>query len=1045
MADETTRRPGSITASADSKDQRISEISNVSRAISNMQKQIDQKMSEIDTKVSTGEDLSAIQSSMNDVLRKLSSTVGDMGKGFSSIAMNLAKGTGSTLAQMRRAMQDEVKYDPQKMVAMALSKTTGPIFGYYISRFMETDVFKTAVDKMKTNIGNALSGLGRGIKGFVTGRSKASKEVDRASISINKKSKEKIPHMARGGVVEKGGVARLHAAEVVMPVDKLLKRMDDQISVSQALATSSVKFQTSALAKMDTYIGDVHSQQKVGMFKGFMRALEEVQSQYEEPAEKRMLRSLLAIQSAIGAQIGTWQQVWQKMLIEHPIMRTSLYTAKILKNVLGRAWSPVYGFFKTRGGYTRHLSKSKQPFSAMSDNIGTLYTGSMYRLDAIATYTRATAEAVRHLSTAITGTKYKAIAGISSGKWSIFKMMRGFTNSLIAGTGSLGTRLAAAPFATRGMRKEIGESKADFKARKKAQSKSVSDKIKGFWGGAKKSILMRQAGKPIGLAGLSKGYMENIYGSEQAIRASQSEEEYQKYMPKGMAKLAVKHSAMPVMIAGNIGEAAKEAAKEEHEEVSAAKMTKKQYEQAKKDHARKMKLEKHQASVAKEIQRRRDRRAKQAQKIAAKLIKKAQKKLALEKKAIAKEKRAAKMERIREGLKKNYNKAKTGLFGLFGGGGGILGFIKRLGPLLMMMGGGITGFITKSIGPAIADLFKVGGPIAAGMISTMAKGVGSFLSNPTVLKTLGGVGAVAAAGYAGYELGKQLDEMLGITKSIQGWLTKQDEKDRAYVGTVQDKTSTASQAAREGGRLGFEGQMKTHLGAKIGTGKDWQEDVGTFGRRNMSAIAAGQKEHMMTNIEKYMKYSPKTLAQARKAFIKKNRGKWSNWIGMGGKGLGTSAKGYGKKREKEFLKFLTSNKSYVPLTDEQVQDRFAEYQSSRGLAVDMPYVNYDDLSMTEKLERNYGDKAELAKRKVAMGVYAANKQAKATLDAAEKAVQNRDQIAKELKGTVVATSNNVVNSVNNTTTNVMNQGQAAVDYIGGEYNRLIIPGEVDGD
>jgi len=1049
MADEPTKTPGSITQNADSKDQRISEISNVSRAISNMQKQIDQKISEIDQKVATGEDLSAIQANMNDVLRKLSATVGDMGKGFSSIAMNVAKGTGRTLAQMRRAMQDEVKYDPQKMVAMALSKTTGPIFGYYVSRFMETDVFKTAVEKMKTNIGNALSGVGSKLKGFVTGRSKGTKDSTRASIDVTKSTKEKIPHMQKGGVVEKGGVARLHAAEVVMPVDKLLKRMDDQISVTKALSTSSVKFQTSALAKMDTYIGEVHAQEKVGMFKGFLRALEEVQSQYEEPAEKRMLRSLLAIQQAIGAQIGTWEQVWQKMLIQHPIMRTSLYTAKIMRGLLGKAYSPVYGFFKGRGGYDRHLSKSSKPLQAMSDNIGTLYTGSMYRLDAIATFTRATAEAVRHISTALTGTRYKAIAGISSGKWSWFAKFRGALNALVAGTGSLGTRLIAKPFVGRGMRREIGESAADFRARKKQKSKEVDDSIKGFWGLTKKGILAREVLKKPGLVGLSKGFMEDIYGSEQVIRAKQSEEEYQKYMPKKMAKIAVAHGAMPVVIAGNIGEAAKAAAEEEHEEVSAAKMTKKQYQDAKKEHARKVKLEKHQARVAAAIQRKRDRRTKMAQKAAAKLVKKAQKRIALEKKALAKEKRAAKMEKIREGLKKKYSAAKQGLFGLFGGGGGIMGFIKRLGPMLLTIGGGLKGLITKTIGPAITGLFAAGGPIAAGMISTMATGVTNFLKNPAVLKTLGGLGAVAAAGYAGYELGKKLDEMLGITEKIQGWLAKKDQKDREYANEISSATHKSAMAAREGGRLGFEEKARVNLAARAWKGKDiaemWNEDVGTFGRRNQAAIKAGQIEYMRKNIHDYLKYSPETLQKARRAFLRKNRSSWTNWIGMGGKGIGTSARNYGKKREADFLKFLKSNKSYKPLTDEQLQDRFADYQASVGLAADAPYVPYDQLSMTEKIQRNYGDKIEMAKRQTAMGIYQANEQRKAALEVGQQAIKDREKHAQTIKDATIVGANNVVNSVQNTTNNVMNQGQAAVDYMGKEYNRLIIPGEVDGD
>ena len=167
---------------------------------------------------------------------------------------------------------------------------------------------------------------------------------------------------------------------------------------------------------------------------------------------------------------------------------------------------------------------------------------------------------------------------------------------------------------------------------------------------------------------------------------------------------------------------------------------------------------------------------------------------------------------------------------------------------------------------------------------------------------------------------------------------------------------------------------------------------------------------------------------------------------MGGKGMGTSAKGYGKKRERDFMKFLTSNKTkYKPLSDEQVQDRYSEYQASRGLSVDMPYINYEDLSPLEKIDRNYGDKIELAKRKTAMGIFTANQQRKAIIEAGEQAIKDREKHAEALKNAAFYTSNNIVNSVNNSTQNVMSSGRAGMDYGMKEYNRLIVPGEVDGD
>ncbi len=194
-----------------------------------------------------------------------------------------------------------------------------------------------------------------------------------------------------------------------------------------------------------------------------------------------------------------------------------------------------------------------------------------------------------------------------------------------------------------------------------------------------------------------------------------------------------------------------------------------------------------------------------------------------------------------------------------------------------------------------------------------------------------------------------------------------------------------------------------------------------------------------------MKYSPQTLAKARSDFLKKNRASWTNWMGMGGKMIGTSAKTYGKSRERSFLKFLTGNNAYVPLTDEQVQDRFADYQADRSLAADSPYVNYDDLSMKEKIQRNYGDKLELAKREAGTTIYAANEQRKSLLQQSEELIKNKEKIANEAKEIAIVTTNNVVNSVSNAATNVAAGGKAAGEYLENEFNKYVIPGEVDGD
>ncbi len=428
MADDPTKKPGSITQVADDSDERISEVSNVNRAISNMQKQVDQQVSEMSSDVGDAEAIGSVQNSMIKVLQKLSYTVGDIGKGFGKISTNVAKSGKDAVSQYGRAIGQDINVNKQNIVAMALSKST-PIYGYFISKFMETDVWKSAAAKMKASIGNALSSVGQRLKGAV-GSIRSSRKDKKDTDPLSKQARSiKVPHLARGGIVEKAGLAKLHAAEVVMPIDKLLSRIDDQVNLTRTMARTVQKGQLRSMAKMNTYVGSLEQHQKVGLVKGFFKALKDVHTQYEEPAEQRSLRALLAIQDALGAQIGSWTQVWQKMLIQNPVFRNAMITGNLIKKTLAAPFAPAYSFFKQRGGYMGHLSNSKQPFEAMSENVGVLYTGSMFRLDAISLYTKATAEAVRDLSSMFTGVRYDKLPGIKTGKWSFFGFARKMLNA----------------------------------------------------------------------------------------------------------------------------------------------------------------------------------------------------------------------------------------------------------------------------------------------------------------------------------------------------------------------------------------------------------------------------------------------------------------------------------------------------------------------------------------------------------------------------------------------------------------------------------------
>jgi len=425
--DEITKQPGSITKTADNSQERISQVSNVNSAISQMQRKVDRQLDEAEANFGDIEGIEKVQSSFSKVLNEFSNTVSSIGGGFAKIAGDTARAGSDTIKQYGRAISQDISFNKQNIISLALSRTT-PLFGYFAGKFMETDVFKTAKEKMKENLSNALGGVTAKLKEGWSKLFKRNKGDQERPVKNVAKIAEKVPKMAKGGYVEKSGLVNIHAGEIVAPIEKILARIDESINITRDLANISRKAQLNTLAKMGTFVATNERQAKVGLAKGFLRALTQVNTQYQEPAQQRMLRAVLSIQDSMGATIGTWPQVWQKMLVNHPTFRNIMFTLKGLHSVLGVPAKLVYSIFKSRGGYTGHLSRAKNPMQAAAENIGLVYSEGMWRLDNIARFTKATAEATRDMSSAITGKKYEPLEGIPRGIWSIFGITRSLTN-----------------------------------------------------------------------------------------------------------------------------------------------------------------------------------------------------------------------------------------------------------------------------------------------------------------------------------------------------------------------------------------------------------------------------------------------------------------------------------------------------------------------------------------------------------------------------------------------------------------------------------------
>lgn len=411
MANDKRQEPGSITKTSDAQQERISGISNVSNTITQMQKTTQRQIEETDESINYGQAPESSARQMNGVLSRFGETITAFTKGIQDISMSTARATKDAIGQYGKAIGQDINYNKQNMVAMALARTT-PLFGYFAAKFMETDVFQKAKERMKESIAGAFKGIGSSVASIFRGKEKADGR------------KDPVPKMARGGYVEKGGMVEVHPAEVVIPIEKILARIDDSISAGREISEIAQKSQIRSLAKMSVFVEAERDKEPVGMVKGFLRAMRETHSQYEEPSNIRLLRAVLAIQDTMGATVSSWQQIYTKMLIEHPYFRQLAFVMKGVGTVFGIPYKLVYRFFKREGSYRSHLSNRSNPFEALNENVAVLYTGTMWRLDNIAKFTKMTAQTSRDLASFVTGNRYPKVTGIPIGGWSVFSLLR---------------------------------------------------------------------------------------------------------------------------------------------------------------------------------------------------------------------------------------------------------------------------------------------------------------------------------------------------------------------------------------------------------------------------------------------------------------------------------------------------------------------------------------------------------------------------------------------------------------------------------------------
>lgn len=320
---------------------------------------------------------SEVEQSYNGILKGLNRTIGNLATGVKNITSETSKATTDAIGQYGKAIGEDISINKTNTVAMALSKAT-PLFGFFAAKFMETDVFKDSANKIKHNIGAAMH-AGMSKAGSTVGsifnkgnkaatQNSADKPASVTDLSDLKNALSKdIPKLQHGGYVKEGGIAELHAAEVVTPIDKLYKQFGEILLLQK--------------------------RNQEGILKSFGKEFKEGR-RIEGVNQQELISSLNELKAGIIGTAERTSVAWQQTLLDHPTFRNMMLFSDIMKTAI---MSPIKWLFGIRGGYagdvTRAMSSSNM-FLKQTNLLALIYTKMMPRLDHISQFTRVAAEAL---------------------------------------------------------------------------------------------------------------------------------------------------------------------------------------------------------------------------------------------------------------------------------------------------------------------------------------------------------------------------------------------------------------------------------------------------------------------------------------------------------------------------------------------------------------------------------------------------------------------------------------------------------------------------
>jgi len=386
----------------------------ISNEVSSLTKEQQRLMQQLDMERS--EFTNDTAAAYNGVVKSLGKAIQNLSVGVKNITTDTAKATSAAIGQYGKAIGEDISINKQNTMAMALSKAT-PLFGYFAAKFMETDVFQSAARNMKESVSGTLAKAGESLGNVF----KRNKELQ---------AEGELPKMQEGGFVKKGGVVEVHAAEVVTPIDKIMKRIDD-VKTEDISKRLSVVLDTLSqnLVRMETLVGEIHQDRK-DIFGTFIQEFQKTRMYKEKPWQDRLLKAVLELKVAMIGTASRFRIAFQRTLLQHPTFRAMLMFSQTLQSVIT---SPFKALFGLRGGFAGDVKRATSTSNIYAQQVNMLaliYMKGMTYLRNIEKYTKVSAEALVGQEVSPTSGKHYTLFG----KIKEFMTTRSFGKTDLFGT-----------------------------------------------------------------------------------------------------------------------------------------------------------------------------------------------------------------------------------------------------------------------------------------------------------------------------------------------------------------------------------------------------------------------------------------------------------------------------------------------------------------------------------------------------------------------------------------------------------------------------------